>query len=319
VDDEIAPWEEEFPPQRADTWVGLVGHWSFDGAAATYEGPQELGEPPTPSGFGLALSDLDVRSGVVFATVTLPRTTDTGRIVFGYQRNGAGYFSVGVGGEAYAYVLDRFVGGRGWAPLWVLGSHDNLEANHPYEIGVNVSGQRVTFIADNIQVFETVLPSPLEGDGVGVIGWGQGGVRFEDVHTFKRRPRAFAVMQFGSPFDAMYSDVIKPVCERLGLDVERADEWYRPGVIMDDVIHAITTADLVIAEITPNNPNVYYEVGYAQAAGIPTVLLWERREGERLPFDLSGQRAIFYEDSIGGKGKVERDLYRQVASVLSRT
>jgi hypothetical protein len=83
------------------------------------------------------------------------------------------------------------------------------------------------------------------------------------AHT--KRPRAFAVMEFGSPFDAMYAEVIQPVCDSLGLMIERADDWYRPGVIMDDVIQAITTADLVIAEITPRNPNVYYEVGYAQA------------------------------------------------------
>ena len=80
-------------------------------------------------------------------------------------------------------------------------------------------------------------------------------------------------MQFGSPFDAMYSEVIKPVCESVGLTVERADEWHRPGVIMNDVVEALTTAEVVIAEITPANPNVYYEVGYAHAAGVPTVLL----------------------------------------------
>jgi hypothetical protein len=319
MDDEATPWADELAAEHVVEWAGLVGIWSFDGASATYEGPQDLGEPPIPTGFGLALSDLTIRSGVVMATVTLPRTTDTGRIVFGYQRSGAGYFSVGIGGETYAYVLDQFVGGRGWSPLWVLGSHENLAANHPYDIGVSVSGQRVTFIAEDIQIFETVLPTPLEGDGVGAVAWGPGGVVFETVHTYKRRPRAFAVMQFGSPFDAMYSDVIKPVCESLGLDVERADDWYRPGVIMDDVIQAITQADLVIAEITPKNPNVYYEVGYAHAAGVLTVLLFEQKEDSRLPFDLSGHRAIFYEDSIGGKGKVERDLHRHVASVLTGT
>jgi hypothetical protein len=182
-----------------------------------------------------------------------------------------------------------------------------------------VTGQRVVLAVDEVQVLEAILPWPLAGDQVGVIAWGLPATKFTDVTAHAKKPRAFAVMQFGSPFDAMYEEVIIPICESVGLDVERADDWSGPGVIMDDIVQAITTADLVIAEITPQNMNVYYELGYAQASGVPTILLFEPKEEQRLPFDLSGQRAIFYEDSIGGKSAVERDLRRHVESVLSRT
>ena len=59
------------------------------------------------------------------------------------------------------------------------------------------------------------------------------------------------------------------------------------------------------------------EVGYAQALAVPTILLFTSKDEEQMPFDVSGQRAIFYEDSIGGKSAVERDLRRHVESVLS--
>jgi len=62
---------------------------------------------------------------------------------------------------------------------------------------------------------------------------------------------------------------------------------------------AIERAAVVIAEITPRNPNVFYEVGYAHALGKPTILL--ARRGSELPFDIRSYRVVFYDDTIGGK------------------
>jgi nucleoside 2-deoxyribosyltransferase len=53
----------------------------------------------------------------------------------------------------------------------------------------------------------------------------------------------------------------------------RADQVYGPGSIIEDVIRGIETAQIVIAEITPTNENVFYEVGYAHALKKPTILL----------------------------------------------
>ncbi len=64
---------------------------------------------------------------------------------------------------------------------------------------------------------------------------------------------------------------------------------------------------VVIAEITPSNPNVYYEVGYADALNKPLILIADRKEGLK-PLDVRGYRTIFFEDSIGGKNKIENDF-----------
>jgi hypothetical protein len=303
-------------PDEVREWAPLVGRWSFENGTAHYLGPQDS-EAPALIPLGLAISNARVRTGRIHGNVVLPEVEHSAaRIVIGHDPALHTYYSIGVGGDRFAYVLDRLEPARGWTQLYNLGTNMNLEAGHPYELDVLVHGQRVELIVDGVSVFATTLPTPLDGDQVGVTAWGGGGVQFDDLIVYKQRPRAFAVMQFGSPFDAMYSDVIRPVCEELGLHVERADDWYKPGVIMQDVIDAIATADVVIAEITPDNPNVYYEVGYAHAAGTPTVLLYEKREDSRLPFDISGYRVIFYEDSIGGKSAVERDLQRHLASIL---
>lgn len=71
---------------------------------------------------------------------------------------------------------------------------------------------------------------------------------------------------------------------------------------------------VVIADITPDNPTVFYEVGYAHGIKKPTILLSERRR-EALPFDVSGFRTLFYDNTIGGKGEVETRLTKHLQSM----
>ena len=59
-------------------------------------------------------------------------------------------------------------------------------------------------------------------------------------------------------------------------------------------------SEFVIAEITPVNANVYYELGFAHAINKPTILLADRAI-DKLPFDVSPFRVLFYENTIGGK------------------
>jgi len=59
---------------------------------------------------------------------------------------------------------------------------------------------------------------------------------------------------------------------QLAMLAERADLASFTGDVMDWVRERITTAQLVVADLTGANPNVYLEVGYAWGKGIPTVL-----------------------------------------------
>lgn len=77
----------------------------------------------------------------------------------------------------------------------------------------------------------------------------------------------------------------------------------------------IDEANLIIAEITPSNPNVYYEVGYAHARVKPMVLIADRSM-EKLPFDLSPFRTLFYENSIDGKRRIEEGLRKHIKASL---
>jgi nucleoside 2-deoxyribosyltransferase len=108
--------------------------------------------------------------------------------------------------------------------------------------------------------------------------------------------------------------VINPGARALGLDVMRIDELARPGIIFEDMKRQIAEAKIVIAEITAPNQNVFYELGYAHALNKPTILLAQR--GKELPLDIRSYRVIFYDDSIGGKPALERNLQKHLEAIL---
>ena len=129
------------------------------------------------------------------------------------------------------------------------------------------------------------------------------------------KPKVFIVMQFSDEYNTLYNEVIKPVTESFDLECIRADEFYTSSPIIKDIVDSIKESYIIIAEITPDNPNVFYEIGYAHAINKPTILLCDKKR-EKLPFDVSGFRTLFYDNSIGGKSKVERDLKKFIENIL---
>lgn len=291
-------------------WAAMSGAWSFQESRAEYAG---AGGSPQP--VGVALSSARIRNGRLSAHIRLDNPDENaGRLLLGYNTATGGYYSAGLGGYGRAYVIDEHVPGLGWQAVKHEGRVSQLQASTAYEVEVDVRGQRLCLAVDGIELIDQHLPHPLEGDQAGLFAWGPGPIAFENVEWSSERPRAFVVMQFTEPFDSLYAEVIRPVCEELRFDAYRADDVFRPGLILQDIIAGLVESDVIIAEITPTNANVFYELGYAHARNTPTVLL-ARRNGT-LPFDISGHRVIFYDDSIGGKPEVEAALRRHLSSIL---
>ncbi len=70
------------------------------------------------------------------------------------------------------------------------------------------------------------------------------------------------------------------------------DETHFTGDILDRITGGIAAASFVIADLTEGRPNVYLEVGYAWGRGVP--VLFVAKKGEKLHFDVSTHRCIFY-------------------------
>jgi len=96
------------------------------------------------------------------------------------------------------------------------------------------------------------------------------------------KPHAFVVMPFGSKpgpdgkiidFNRVYADYIKLALEAAGLEPFRADQEMRGGDIRTDMFQELLVADLVVADLTIDNPNVWYELGVRHALRARGVVL----------------------------------------------
>ena len=106
----------------------------------------------------------------------------------------------------------------------------------------------------------------------------------------------FVLMPFDPEFKDVYEIGIKEACESAGAYCQRVDEQIFHASILDQIYNQISKADVVIADMTGRNPNVFYEVGYAHALGKRTILL--TKSAADIPFDLKHYPHIVYEGSI---------------------
>lgn len=110
------------------------------------------------------------------------------------------------------------------------------------------------------------------------------------------KPYAFVLMPFNKEFDDVYQLGIKAACDEVGIYCERVDETHVLGPIYDKIVNAITKADIIIADLSGRNPNVYYETGYAHA--LSKVTIHHCKDVKEIPFDLLGFQHIVYSGRI---------------------
>ncbi|WP_155616951.1 hypothetical protein [Xanthomonas translucens] len=91
--------------------------------------------------------------------------------------------------------------------------------------------------------------------------------------------------------DQMLKYVHEPALEKFGYEIVRADRILKSGLITSQIINLILEADLVIADLTENNPNVYYELALRHATAKPFIQV--AIAGQKIPFDIAGLRTIF--------------------------
>ena len=115
-------------------------------------------------------------------------------------------------------------------------------------------------------------------------------------------PHAFIAMPFGTKpgadgapidFNRVYAELLKPALEAAGFEVFRADEEPRAGDIRTDMFQELLVADLVVADLTLDNPNVWYELGVRHALRARGVLLVQGPRASQ-PFDIYTDRKLRY-------------------------
>ena len=130
----------------------------------------------------------------------------------------------------------------------------------------------------------------------------------------------FAIIPFdsGGPFDKRFDDSIAPAITAAGLEPYRIDRDANAVILIDDIETGIRGADICFADITTDNANVWYELGFALASGKEVVLICE--EGKReFPFDIRHRRIIKYKtEAPRDFVKLTEELSAALTAALNR-
>lgn len=106
-------------------------------------------------------------------------------------------------------------------------------------------------------------------------------------------------------------EAIDEAAKAAGVELIRADDIFAGGVIIDQIESAISRADVIIAVCTGKNPNVFFELGLAEAVGHKPILL--APSAKHLPFDQGHWRCQMY-----GRGRLD-DLAARLERAIKET
>jgi hypothetical protein len=115
--------------------------------------------------------------------------------------------------------------------------------------------------------------------------------------------RCFVIQPFDNDkFDKRYVDIFQPAIEKAGLQAYRVDKDLSVRILIEEIERGISESLICFAEITTDNPNVWYELGYALACNKDVVMVCSE-ERDRFPFDIQHRNVISYK--TGSKSDFE--------------
>lgn len=111
-----------------------------------------------------------------------------------------------------------------------------------------------------------------------------------------RKPFVFVLMPFVKDFDDIYKLGIKEAAKICDIKAERLDDQLFGEGMMERTYRQIDIADIIIADLSTRNANVFYELGYAHAKDKLCILI--TKDASDIPFDLKHRRHVVYGNSI---------------------
>ena len=131
----------------------------------------------------------------------------------------------------------------------------------------------------------------------------------------EQKPMAFVIMPLSDGFDKIYEGFLVETLREAGFEVCRADNIRSAQNILKDIVRGIEKSDLIVADLTDSNPNVFYELGLAHALHKPIIML--SQEIKDLPFDLRSYRVIQYTTHFREMDQARNQLKGLAAGLLS--
>lgn len=120
-------------------------------------------------------------------------------------------------------------------------------------------------------------------------------------------------------FDKRFDDVYKIAIEKAGLGAYRVDRDPNVAIPIEDIESGIRNAEVCLADITLDNPNVWFELGYALALNKDVVLVCSDERTTKFPFDIQHRTVITYPvESPRDFAELSEKIVTRLKSILSK-
>ncbi|MDO9391374.1 MAG: hypothetical protein Q7U71_06335 [bacterium] len=139
----------------------------------------------------------------------------------------------------------------------------------------------------------------------------------EDVITLeslKKKKVLFTVMPFHEDFQDVWTGGIQRAATGTGLTSIRIDMINKSSEVTDDIVSAIRIAEIVVVDVTRNNPNVMFEFGFALALKKPHIVI--SQSTEYLTFDIKNVRTVIYQNTWRGIEDLHKELQKFIKGTL---
>ncbi len=131
--------------------------------------------------------------------------------------------------------------------------------------------------------------------------------------------KCFCIQPFdGGKYDKRFDDIFKPAIEKAGLEPYRVDRDPTVNIPIEDIERGIKSSEICFADITTDNPNVWFELGYAIAVPKNVVLVCEERIS-KFPFDIQHRSIIKYKtDSTSDYEELKIKISERILALLKK-
>jgi hypothetical protein len=134
-------------------------------------------------------------------------------------------------------------------------------------------------------------------------------------------PYCFVIQPFdGGRFDKRYNDVFKPAIEGAGLEPYRVDRDPSVSIPINEIESGIRGASVCFADITLDNPNVWFELGYSLASEKEICLICSEERQTKFPFDVQHRNIIKYNvDSPSDYQSLREKITSRLMAIAEKT
>jgi hypothetical protein len=123
----------------------------------------------------------------------------------------------------------------------------------------------------------------------------------------------------GGVFDKRYDDVFSPAVDDAGLKPYRVDRDPSVSIPIDEIESGIRRSELCLAEITTDNPNVWFELGFAIGVRKEVVLVCSEERKTKFPFDVQHRNIIRYKtESSQDFVKLRNDITKRISAIQEK-